>query len=147
MPARTQNSSQQVLLNPSHVSVDAKYISTCETCQRGHIMYLNSCCSVDQTCVDQKNLINASDDKKSISTNDDQVLTLRARTDNASLLCRTNTTYIGAATKCISTNPSNETEDSIRISTCVEQTHPMPTITQHVSQHVLNKHIPCQREQ
>ena len=40
------------------------------------------------------------------------------------------------------TNPSYAREDTNFVSTCVDQTYPMPASTQNVSQHELNKAIP-----
>jgi len=42
--------------------------------------------------------------------------------------------------------PSHASEDTKCISSLVEQTQPMPAMTQNVPQLVLNKRIPCMRE-
>ena len=148
--------------NPSHASEDTKCISTCvdqtpplvartqsasqhmltefSPCQRGQKMNL---------AMWWPNLSHASEDKKCIS------------------LYLTNPIQASEVTKCISTsieqnpsyqrgqkmhlymcwpNPSHASEDTKCIATCVDKTPPLPVRKTNLSQHVLTKPIPWQRE-
>ena len=138
--------------NPSHASEDIRCISTCviQICD-------TKCIStgVDQTQLMPQNTKNASqhgwsNDSKSISTCVDQIPPMPESTQNALKLCWPNPFHaseqIKKSIKCLPNRP-NAIKATKCISTCVDQTPHMSTITQKASQIVLTKHLPWQRGQ
>ena len=204
MPARTQNASRHVLTkliqcqrgqsqylnmsrpNITHSSLDTKCISTCVDqtnpipdrtekasqhvltkpipCQLGHKIYLNLCWQRGQKMLQNlcwtkpitwqlgpKIYLNkcslylsyASDYNKCISTCVEESLPMPARTENLpqNVLMKLLPCQQGLKMhlNMCWTNTSHVSEQTICISTCVDQTHPMPVSTQNASPHAFTK--------
>ena len=140
MLARTQNAFQHVLTKSL-------------PCQRGNKMNLNMW---------WPNLSKASYYTKCTSTCVDRTHSMLARTQNASQqvltkphICqREHKINLNSCPMTVRTqkylniclpNPVHASEDTSTISTCVDESHPMPARPQNVSQLVLTKPISCQR--
>ena len=152
--------------NHSHPSNNTKCISN-RVDQNSSLsaMTQNAITCVDQTPpmparsenMEKLNPSHASNDTKCISTCVDKTHTMPTSTQNVSQneLTNLNPTQRGHKIhlNLCCPNPSHDTKNTKRILTCVifisssvDQTPPMPAMTQNVSQLVLTKPIPCNRE-